>query len=137
MLTFAADCCTGSLEYFSDFIYYYIQNSISFNSKRMFTLFPDETFKIHRNPKKRHRVINDTIVEESISEKKSTTNESVIKKPKKARFNFINDECDVSGGSSDEMDESSDTELNSIICNEEVHDDTSVDMRAIYLQSVK
>lgn len=61
----------------------------------------------------------------------------MFKKPKIFRRNhFVDDECDASDGSSDEEHES-DGELNSIICNEEVHDDTLVDMRAIYLQSVK
>lgn len=82
-------------------------------------------------------MINDTIVEESPLKKENTINGAVFKKPKKRRCNFIDDECDASDGSSDENDESSDAELNSIICNEDVHDDTSVDMRAIYLQSVK
>lgn len=99
----------------------------------------DETFKIHRNPNKRNRVIDDTIVEESSSKKKNSIRSTgaILKKPKFRRCNFIDDECDVSNGSSDEFDQSSDADLNSIICNEDVHDDTSVDMRAIYLQSVK
>lgn len=103
------------------------------------TLIPDETFRIHRNPNKRNRVIDDTIVEVPSSKQKNSTKstEAIFKKPKFRRCNFIDDECDVSDGSSDEFDASSDTELNSIICNEDVHDDTSVDMRAIYLQSVK
>lgn len=110
------------------------------SSSHLTILLPDETFQIHRNPNKRNRVINDTIFEESPPKKKNTakSNEAVFKKPKKRKLcNFLDDECEASDGSSDEFDKSSDAELDSIICNEEEHDDTSVDMRAIYLQSVK
>lgn len=85
-------------------------------------------------------MINDTIFEEPPSKHKNAkkSNEALFKQPKKPRLcNFIDDECEASDGSSDEFDLSSDADLNSIICNEEVNDDTSVDMRAIYLQSVK
>lgn len=83
-------------------------------------------------------MIDDTICEAVSSKKKTST--AIFKKPKKSnqpRNHFIEDECGVSDGSSDEMDVTLDGDLNSIICNDEVHDDTSVDMRAIYLQSVK
>lgn len=99
----------------------------------------DENFQIHRNPNKRNRVINDTIIEESALKKKSRTTKSgekFFKKLKKLQCAFIDDECDASDASSDEF-ETTDADFNSIICNDDVHDDTSVDMKAMYLQSVK
>ncbi|KAG4080198.1 hypothetical protein HA402_008269 [Bradysia odoriphaga] len=98
----------------------------------------DETFKIHRNRNKRNRIVDDTVLDDSPSPKRSLTKltKPVFRKPFK-KCHFIDDECDVSDGSSDDEHDVSDAELNSIICNEEEHDDTSVDMRAIYMQSVK
>ncbi|KAJ6639999.1 Fanconi anemia group M protein like [Pseudolycoriella hygida] len=98
----------------------------------------DETFRIHRNPKRKNRVINDTIIEHSSPKTTTKSKEVVFRKPKKRkkmRCNFIDDECDVSGGSSDE-DVTLDGDMTSIICNDDVQDDPSVDMRAIYLRSV-
>ncbi|XP_037027700.1 Fanconi anemia group M protein isoform X2 [Bradysia coprophila] len=95
----------------------------------------DEPFKIHRNRNKRNRIVDETVLDDSSSPKRITT-KPVFRKPFK-KCHFIDDECDVSDGSSDDEHDASDAELNSIICNEEVHDDTSVDMRAIYMQSVK
>lgn len=84
-------------------------------------------------------MINDTIIEElplKNAMRINKSSETVFKKPKISKCAFIDDECDASDASSDEF-EASDGGVNSIICNDDVHDATSVNMKAIYLQSIK
>lgn len=60
-------------------------------------------------------------------------------RPKKIRktCNFIDDECDVSGAGSEDEECDDTILLADLIDDEEVHDTTSVNMQAIYLQSLR